>query len=162
MIQKVIISLLTVCLIALGYLHYSVQQDAYINLQDVYHGFQYQQSLNTELESYKRYRFNELDSLNQEFQKYYDLNKDQTETLQLKHQELQKYKEQVISQIEKIELETENKIWDIINKEVRHYGIHNEISYIFGVSGSGTLMYADTTNNVTDEIVKSLNKVTYE
>jgi outer membrane protein len=48
-------------------------------------------------------------------------------------------------------------IWKYINGQASNYGDENGYDYIFGASGNGSLMYADTMHDITNEIVRYLN-----
>lgn len=48
-------------------------------------------------------------------------------------------------------------IWRYINEGVADFGKEKKYKYIFGASGNGSLMYADSVNDVTSDIVKYLN-----
>jgi len=163
MIQKTLLGLLTIAVLGLGYLQLSKSSsDAYVNLNDVYQQFKYQKDLNRELETYVLSRQSELDSLDHAFEAFYLANQSEKETLALKHQELRKYKAEVHQVMNDFELNTENKIWALINKAVNTYGLNKELDFIYGASGSGTLMYANNKYNITSEIVDHLNHQTYD
>lgn len=49
-------------------------------------------------------------------------------------------------------------IWKYINEEVSNYGDENGYDYIFGASGNGSLMFADSTHDITQEFVQYLNE----
>jgi outer membrane protein len=48
-------------------------------------------------------------------------------------------------------------IWKQINQYVTEYGKENGLSFIHGANGSGALMYADSTLNITDKIITYIN-----
>jgi outer membrane protein len=48
-------------------------------------------------------------------------------------------------------------IWAFINEAIAQYGKENKYDYILGTSGTGNLMYADSTNNITPQIVTYIN-----
>lgn len=49
-------------------------------------------------------------------------------------------------------------LWKQINQYLEEYGIENNFDFILGASGNGNIMFADTTLNVTDDVVKYINK----
>lgn len=162
MIQKIILGVLSI--ITIGLLVFiSVQpSDKYVNLQQIYSEFEYQISVNKTLEQYKVVKTHELDSLKSNFEEFYIANQGQQELLQTKQMELQKYMSQVSQEVEQMELNIESTIWSHINDAVKDYGSKHKLSYVFGISGNGVLMYADTTNNVSKEIITILNNKHYE
>jgi len=48
-------------------------------------------------------------------------------------------------------------VWRYINEGVADFGKEKGYDYIFGASGNGSLMYADTTHDVTADVVSFLN-----
>ncbi|HXA01110.1 MAG TPA: OmpH family outer membrane protein [Cytophagaceae bacterium] len=49
-------------------------------------------------------------------------------------------------------------IWKQINQYLNDYGKENHLSYIYGADGTGSLMYADSTLNVTEHVIAFINK----
>jgi len=49
-------------------------------------------------------------------------------------------------------------IWKHINGEVANFGREKGYDYIFGASGNGSLMYADSLNDITGDVIKYLNE----
>ena len=45
-----------------------------------------------------------------------------------------------------------------INQYVKDYGKKNNYSYIYGATGNGSLMYARESDDISDEIIKYINK----
>jgi outer membrane protein len=50
-----------------------------------------------------------------------------------------------------------NLIWDRINNYVKEYGEKNGYDYIFGANGDGTVMYADGSEDITNDITTYIN-----
>ncbi|PKP22732.1 MAG: hypothetical protein CVU05_02600 [Bacteroidetes bacterium HGW-Bacteroidetes-21] len=48
-------------------------------------------------------------------------------------------------------------IWKRINQNISEYGKANNYSYIFGAEGSGSIMYCDSTLNITSEVLLFIN-----
>lgn len=51
-----------------------------------------------------------------------------------------------------------NDIWKYINDEVAKFGEENGYDYILGATGSGSLMYADSSRDVTNDVIKYINQ----
>jgi outer membrane protein len=49
-------------------------------------------------------------------------------------------------------------IWKRINQYLSDYGKENGYAFIFGATGDGSLMYAGESNDITDEVIKHINK----
>lgn len=57
------------------------------------------------------------------------------------------------------EMEKFNKqIWNQINEYVKQYGKENGYSFIYGATGDGGIMYADSKSDITDDVLKYINK----
>ena len=52
----------------------------------------------------------------------------------------------------------EVELWKQINQYTGEYGKKNGYKYIFGTSGDGSLMYADSTNNITTDLIQFINQ----
>jgi outer membrane protein len=48
-------------------------------------------------------------------------------------------------------------IWAYINESVAEYGKNNHYNYIFGASGNGSLMFADSSQDITSQVVLYIN-----
>lgn len=70
---------------------------------------------------------------------------------------LQKYDQQQQQLQQKAEQYTA-QIWQQINAGILEYGHQHHYTFIFGATGTGSLMYADSTQNITQEIITYLNQ----
>ena len=52
----------------------------------------------------------------------------------------------------------ERKIWTQLNQYVNEYGKSNDYKYIYGANGNGSIMYADSTLDITQQIIEFSNK----
>ena len=41
---------------------------------------------------------------------------------------------------------------------MKDYGVDHHYTYVMGANGGGTIMYADTSLNVTDDFIKYINQ----
>jgi outer membrane protein len=48
-------------------------------------------------------------------------------------------------------------VWEYLNSTIYQYGKDNKYDFILGTSGSGNLMYADSLNDVTQEVLQFVN-----
>jgi outer membrane protein len=53
--------------------------------------------------------------------------------------------------------QAQQALWIQINQYIKDYGTENKITYILGATGTGNLMYADTSYNITKPIVEYIN-----
>lgn len=52
----------------------------------------------------------------------------------------------------------QDSVWTIINAEVEKFGKEKGYKYILGATGSGNIMYADDSEDVTQEVLKWINE----
>ncbi|MCU0415791.1 MAG: OmpH family outer membrane protein [Cytophagaceae bacterium] len=52
----------------------------------------------------------------------------------------------------------ELKIWSQINQYVSEFGKERDYDLIFGANGNGSIMYADSSLNITPEVLKYINE----
>jgi len=75
----------------------------------------------------------------------------------LKEQYLQKYRYEQQQLQQKAEQYT-SQIWEQINMGIVEYGQNNGYDYILGAGGDGSLMYADSSRNITSEVLEYINQ----
>lgn len=72
------------------------------------------------------------------------------------------YYQKVVAEFRKNEQEKQElfneRIWKHINLYIEEYGKLNEYTYIHGADGSGSLMYADSTHDISEEVLKFVNE----
>lgn len=69
------------------------------------------------------------------------------------------YKKQLFSlEIDSIAGVYDSQIANQLNQYIQDFGIENKYQFVFGAEGSGVLMYADSSKNVTREFVIYLSK----
>lgn len=142
------------------------KKTAYVELITVHDQFEYTKELKSKLleiqntgEQLKKHYENIVDSLYSILDKTKDNNvkanilKD-IEVVKIDYQRkendfLQSYKLQV--------QKFDEQIWSRINVFVTEYGKKNGYDYIFGADGTGGLMYSDSTNNITSDVITYIN-----
>ena len=55
--------------------------------------------------------------------------------------------------------EYDKQVWLQINQFIKDYGVKQGYTYIYGATGSGNIMYADSTSNITDEVTIFINNM---
>ncbi|MBP6303035.1 MAG: OmpH family outer membrane protein [Bacteroidia bacterium] len=58
---------------------------------------------------------------------------------------------------ERIKAEYDKQIWNQLNQYIKDYGIKHHFDMIIGADGSGSLMYADSRLDITDQVVEYSN-----
>ncbi len=80
------------------------------------------------------------------------------ELLGNKQQQLNAYQQAIQKQLKEEDQKVTQTVVNDINDFVKEYGKENGYSIILGATGSGTIMYADESADLTDEILEKLNK----
>ena len=163
-------SLLLIVLIALcGYLTIRVEsvsnnKSAYFQSLKVFEGFKLQQELSSQFENDVADQKMKLDSLELQLRILYneaDKSENPEEKLLMTINFLQeKYIKTKSDFQEKNTVQADQynqQVWKQINQYIEEYGRLNSYTYIFGAQGDGGIMYADTVNDITDEIIIYIN-----
>ena len=79
--------------------------------------------------------------------------------------DLDKLQQQLLNMQEKLSAEYQEKseafdkiIWDKLNNKIIEYGKKNQLDYIFGAKGDGSIMYASDSKDITNELIEFINK----
>ncbi|MEL6867008.1 MAG: OmpH family outer membrane protein [Bacteroidota bacterium] len=64
---------------------------------------------------------------------------------------------EIIGEQEKEDQEYTQKAWGQINQYVIEYGQEKGLGFIYGVNGSGSMMYADQAYDITEEVIVYIN-----
>jgi outer membrane protein len=77
----------------------------------------------------------------------------------LKHKEKYEkmYEEIVVYNQEDLET-SQDHIWKQINQYLGEYGKQNGYAYIYGAAGNGSIMFADSSLNISDDVLIYINK----
>lgn len=79
------------------------------------------------------------------------------ELLSNKQQQINNYQQSIQQQIKKSDKESSQIVIDDINNYIEEFGKKKGYKIIFGASGSGSIMYAEDSTDLTDVILKELN-----
>lgn len=80
------------------------------------------------------------------------------ELLGNKQQQINNYQQAIQKQIQDEDKKATQTVINDINDYVKEYGKNKGYKIIFGASGSGNIMYADEKTDLTETILKGLNK----
>lgn len=80
------------------------------------------------------------------------------ELLANKQQQINGYQEAIQKQIQEEDKKITQTVINDINDYIKEYGKSHGYKMIFGASGSGNIMYADEATDLTEEVLKGLNK----
>ena len=80
------------------------------------------------------------------------------ELLSNKQQQINGYQQAIQKQIREEEQKLTQTVFNQLNAYIKEYGKEKGYKYILGATGSGGLLYADETDNITEEVLKGLNQ----
>lgn len=139
---------------------------AYVELIKVYKEFDFTKELKQEIGKRRQYfpdkikMENRIDSISKLFEEEKDkqIKINYLNQIDQLKKDFFKRKEDFLRSQKVLEQRYDKQIWDRINQYVTEFGKKNGYKYIFGADGSGSLMYADSTNNITDEVIDYINR----
>ncbi|MCG3167825.1 MAG: hypothetical protein POELPBGB_03620 [Bacteroidia bacterium] len=148
-----------------AWLYVSQPKSAYVELDKVFDAFELKKELEADLEKIGKIKLGQVDSLKlvmESMQRDMSASgKKDSETIKKYQQEAYEVaykKQQVEENIEILKQEYNDRIWKQLNQYLRDYGHENKYEFLFGASGSGSIMYAKKENNMTDEVIIYVNK----
>lgn len=134
---------------------------AYVELAKLFDEFEYTKDLKKEINQVNEKRKFVLDSIAQNLEieyKKYPNKSNVDDDFKRKVEEFKELKYRFKSSEEEISKSYDEKIYKQINQYVKEYGELNHYSLILGANGSGNVMYADSTMNITSNLIDFINK----
>jgi len=139
-------------------------KQAYIDNLELYKEFTFTKELNnsiTVIEQGKRAGLDsvelELKMLSRQIEMNQGSDENQIRLFQYKQSEYQMKGQQMQEQLEMLNGEYNEKIWTRLNEYVKAYGQENDYQILFGGMGQGTIMFCDSTMNITSDILEYVN-----
>jgi outer membrane protein len=137
---------------------------AYVQMETVYNGFQLKSTLESQLKETEKARQFIIDSLKLQLHQMtltiQSMEKVDTSMLRLynlRQQYVNAQEMQFAEDNQALASEYTDQIWGQINQYTRDYGNESGYDYILGASGDGTLMYANETEDITEELKAYIN-----
>jgi len=160
-----LVILLNIASMAAVIFHFkSEKRMGYIDLAKVFESFEYKKILEKDLESYTLQRQAALDSLvfdlkilKRRLQSGCSKKKSFEDSLHILDEKYQYFEKQFSEERSRLTELYDEKILKQINQYVKDYGIGKGYDYIFGADGTGGLMYAEESEDITDEIIAYIN-----
>ncbi|MFO0355660.1 MAG: OmpH family outer membrane protein [Sphingobacteriaceae bacterium] len=66
--------------------------------------------------------------------------------------------QQIEKEVAELSADNESKVWNQMNKYITDYGKMNSYTFILGANGQGFIMHADSELDVTDDVIKYINR----
>ena len=154
-------SLLVALLVAVLAFATDRPQQAYVNLADVFEGFELQQDLSAQLEQLNNTRQLQLDSMELKLNQLaaapdFDAEAPSAAFMALRSQYLRTEK-RYAEDTERLTNEYDQQIWTQLNQYLADFGQQENYSFVFGANGQGHLMFADPELNRTSEVIAYIN-----
>ncbi len=171
MIKNIVIGALGALLLAAisSYTFFAKEKKtAYVDIAMVYNDFTLKKELEAKLANVQATRKSILDSMELSLNQL--ASKLQNEQFPKEHMnfQVQQYEQLRMSYGEKKQLFAEDnerttkqysdQIWNQINQYVKDYGKENSYTYILGADGTGAVMYADDSEDITGKIKEYVNQ----
>ncbi len=160
-LASVLIISISACLYFI--LNSKVPKLAYVELETMYNAFPMKKELEAKLTNVKQARKNILDSLKIQLNALSLSVKSEKDAegirnFQIKKQEFLTKQQNFEQDNQQASQSYSSQIWKQINQYVKDYGKQNGYTLIAGADGSGNLLYADETKNITLEVSKYINE----
>jgi outer membrane protein len=135
---------------------------AYLDLDAVFTDFNLQKELTYKFEAFQNSKQNALDSLEGIAQAIYsEVQKNPSEDLKSKfnysRENYLKFKQKFEQESNELTQQYDQQILNQMNEYIQDYGRLNKYTIIFGTNGNGTVMYADSSCNITPDVIKYIN-----
>lgn len=139
------------------------KKTAFVDLGKLYDGFELTKQKQTELQSMNFSFKNALDSLALEIKSIEDAltinyNKELEEKLQIKKINYYKIEENMSIKLEEEKGKGDELIWQQINTYTQEFGKEKGYDYIYGGNGSGSLMFANESKDISEDVLVYINK----
>ena len=171
MLRKIVLVVIAVGLmIGISVLTGNMQKDktAYVDISKVYNEFELKKECEGKYTHIENARKTILDSLeitlnmlSQRIRSNHKKDKNELEAqiqeFELKRQDYLLKKKNFEEDNDRTAKKFDEEIWKQINQYVKDYGKENDYTFIFGAEGSGAVMYARETKNISEEVIKYIN-----
>jgi len=164
-LTTIIIILTLVNLFLYMYERQSRPKFGYIDVEQVFNGFHLKKELQQKFQSVHDARKRVLDSIGFELQVENKNLQSSPNSDKKKMLSFLQRKDEYLERLDKFKKDSDEmsvsydeQIVSQLNQYVQDYGKENGFTYIFGTGGSGTLMYAEEAQNVTQGVMEYLNQ----
>lgn len=138
-----------------------LNKTAFVNSNKLFQEFKMTKELEKSLKTTQDMRKKIIDSLMIEVKYAYKSDKMSEKEMFIFKQKEKEYKEKDAEFLKQDEIQTQkynSQIWNQINSYIKEYGVKNSYTYIYGANGEGTLIYAEKSKDITNEVLKFINE----
>lgn len=150
------------CAAVILYVHYTTPKIGYIAMQEVYDNFTLKKELEAKLQKTENIQKSYMDTLafriklaNNELQSTKD--KSKLAYLETQKEEYLSKRKLFSEQSSSMSQEYTKQIWNQLNQYVQDYGKKQHYDIILGGNGSGSIMHADQTLDITKQVKEYVN-----
>jgi len=139
------------------------EKTGYVDLGQVFSEFEMAKEKEKEIQSMSFSYKNTLDSLALELQSLESQyssspSKELEMAIGRKNMNYLDLEEKMQNSLAEFKAEADNQVWSQINAYVKEYGDQKGYEYIYGGNGTGSMMYAKETRNITGDVIVFINK----
>jgi outer membrane protein len=167
-INKILVPVVAGCSLLLLWMVWdlksSQQKFGFVMIDKVFEGFDMKKELQNEFESNAQARIAVLDSLelklkfiNSTLSEKSKPSEEELTQLNFLQRDYVEKREEILLINQRESEEFDRQIFQQINQYISEYGKENGYTYLFGTDGSGSLMYADGAEDVTDQVIVYIN-----
>lgn len=138
---------------------------AYVSSGTLFEKFELRQQLETEFQNDMNARKAVLDSLQlqlstmaQQLEQQPSPSQEQVELFQYKRETFFRAQQLFEEENEQKYAQFQEQVWTQLNQYVSDFGTENNLDYIFGANGNGSIMHASPENDITDQVVQYANQ----
>lgn len=149
----------------IGYMFYqeaTKPKVAYLELQKVFNEFSMTKEMSADIDKIQKTQDAQLDTIAlriELFKRIYGASNSPAIIDSVKQKEYEYYikKQSFDDNLNKLTSNHNEKIWKQLNQYISEFGRDNNYDYLHGASGNGSIMYADSSNNITKELIIYVN-----
>lgn len=144
-------------------MYVSAPKTAFIHTEQVFTRFEQTKDLEAKLTALKNQRTHSLDSLQMGIrEKYHAMggaatNEQELEAFEKMQEEYLAREQHILQENEQLTQAYNAQIWKQLNQYIQEFGEQEGYQYIYGASGEGNLMYARSSENITEEVLQYVN-----
>lgn len=163
-----IVFAIAVAAITIGTTYFLLKKEpktGYVDLNKVFEKFEYKQELEKKLIKVNELRTQKLDSLefelkvlSKQLQAAEKVDNDKAGEFQAKKEYFFTKKREFEEDNGQLVKQYDEQIIKQLSQYVNDYGKENDFNYILGADGSGLIMYANQSNDVTEDVVTYINQ----
>lgn len=161
--MKQILSLiiaLGLCAFMCGAVYLNIPKTAFVDNQKLFDAFQGRKELENRLEKDSNQKKAMIDSLGLQIESMKEIargDENARQRLQVMLQQYQQMNQEHQGYYQYKSQEYTEAIWKQISQYTREYGEENSYDYVFGIAGSGSLMFGKPQYDITEDVIEHIN-----